>query len=45
MGIDPADQRQAHYVKVARGRAEALTLVETACLKFIEDHPEVVDQF
>jgi len=42
--LDAVDQRQAHFVKVSQGKAKALTFVETAWLKFVKDHPEIIDQ-
>jgi len=42
--LDPVDQRQAHFVKVSHGKTKALNVVETAWLKFVKDHPEIIDQ-
>ncbi len=42
--LDPIDQRQAHFVKVSQGKAKALAVVETAWIKFVKDHPTIIDQ-
>ena len=42
--IYAVDQMQAHFVKVSQGKAKALTIGEMAWLKFVKDHPEIIDQ-
>jgi triacylglycerol esterase/lipase EstA (alpha/beta hydrolase family) len=41
--IEAVDQRQAHFVKVSQGKADPLTVVETAWLKFVKDFPGTVE--
>ena len=42
--IDAVDKIQTHFVEVSQGKANALTFVEAAWLKFVKDHPLIIEQ-